>query len=130
FTVANVAALYCSYFGQDLKPNFTKDERYSGARGLLKSNIQNDGEHLKTRSTGGLHPSYIDFHAKHNSGVVNTADFLADTSGDIFDALTLQDRLDGGISVLLRCPGAQAYEDMGPDDVGIYAYITPRELKE
>lgn len=41
----------------------------------------------------------------------------------------MQDRIDGGISLLLRCPG-QLQPEVGVENITLDAYITPRELKE
>jgi len=40
----------------------------------------------------------------------------------------MQDRLDGGISVLIRCPGTQASSTLTPDKIAVDLYITLREL--
>ncbi|KAG0699234.1 hypothetical protein DFH29DRAFT_877464 [Suillus ampliporus] len=34
---------------------------------------------------------------------------------DLFDAITMQDRLDGGISILMRCAGSEASETLSPE---------------
>jgi len=40
----------------------------------------------------------------------------------------MQDRLDGGISLLLRCPGSDCPANLTADKVTVDVYITPREL--
>ena len=40
----------------------------------------------------------------------------------------MQDRLDGGISVLVRCPGFDAQPDTTTDKIPVDVYVTPREL--
>jgi hypothetical protein len=42
----------------------------------------------------------------------------------------MQDRLDGGISLLIRCPGSQATDTLSAEHVAVDLYITPRELQE
>ena len=42
----------------------------------------------------------------------------------------MQDHLDGGISVLIRCPGFNANTALSPEEVAVDLYITPRELQE
>jgi hypothetical protein len=42
----------------------------------------------------------------------------------------MQDRLDGGISVLIRCPGTPAFPELTSDKVTADIYVTPRELHE
>ncbi|KAH7904675.1 hypothetical protein BJ138DRAFT_1236290, partial [Hygrophoropsis aurantiaca] len=123
FTLPNVAAIYRSSFAQ----GFSSAQRNAAARGTLRHNIQNDDEHLRTRNPGGLHPLYIYF---NSPGLIDHDEFLAESTGDIFDALTTQDRLDGGISVLLRCRGADTRSSLSPEDVAVDVYITPRELHE
>ena len=40
----------------------------------------------------------------------------------------MQDRLDNGISVLIRCPGKEVSETVKPEQIPLDLYITPREL--
>jgi len=40
--------------------------------------------------------------------------------------ITMQDRLNGGISLLVRCAGSEA---VTPEQVPLDLYITPRELQ-
>lgn len=40
----------------------------------------------------------------------------------------MQDRLDGGISILLHCPGANAPPNLGPEQITVDLYVTPQEL--
>jgi hypothetical protein len=42
--------------------------------------------------------------------------------------VTAQDRLDGGISLLIRCPGSAATAVLAPEHMSVDLYITPREL--
>jgi hypothetical protein len=42
----------------------------------------------------------------------------------------MQDRLDGGISFLIRCPGSNATSTMSAERVAVDLYVTPRELHE
>lgn len=42
----------------------------------------------------------------------------------------MQDCLDGGISLLIRCAGIDAGPNITPEQVPIDLYITPRELQE
>ncbi|KAG1740118.1 uncharacterized protein EDB91DRAFT_1082100 [Suillus paluster] len=49
---------------------------------------------------------------------------------DVFDALAMQDQLDGGISILMRCAGSEALESHSPEQYTIDLYITPREYRE
>lgn len=42
----------------------------------------------------------------------------------------MQDRLDGGIPILMRCPGSEAPESHSPEQFTIDLYITPRKYHE
>jgi hypothetical protein len=42
----------------------------------------------------------------------------------------MQDRLDGGISIVIRCPGFKANTTPSPEEVALDLYVTPRELQE
>jgi hypothetical protein len=42
----------------------------------------------------------------------------------------MQDRLDGGISLLIRCPGFKTDTTPSPEEVAVDLYVTPRELQE
>jgi hypothetical protein len=41
-----------------------------------------------------------------------------------------QDRLDGGISLLIHCPGSAATAALSPEHMSVDLYITPRELRD
>lgn len=40
----------------------------------------------------------------------------------------MQDRLDGGISLIIRCPGSKGTLTLSPEHLSLDLYITPREL--
>jgi hypothetical protein len=40
----------------------------------------------------------------------------------------MQDRLNGGISIILRCPGFKLSNTLTPDKITVDVYVTPREL--
>jgi hypothetical protein len=42
----------------------------------------------------------------------------------------VQDRIDGGITLTLRCPGWETADDLTVENVSVDVYITPRELVE
>ncbi|KAH7902800.1 hypothetical protein BJ138DRAFT_967103, partial [Hygrophoropsis aurantiaca] len=109
-------------------------QRQAGSRSLLRYNLQNNGEHLSTRRPGGLHPSYIGFHSKLEGDDSSAGDlekqFLRDTTGNIFDAIAVQDRLDGGMTVMVHCPGAEATPNIPAEDIALDVYVSPRELNQ
>ena len=40
----------------------------------------------------------------------------------------MQDRLDGGLSIILRCPGFKSSDTLTPNKITVDVYITPRKL--
>ncbi|KAG1764089.1 hypothetical protein EV702DRAFT_1051461 [Suillus placidus] len=49
---------------------------------------------------------------------------------DLFDAVAMQDCIDGGISLLIRCPGSEVSSTIAPEELALDLYVTPRELQE
>ena len=47
---------------------------------------------------------------------------------DFYSQISMQDHLDGGISVLIQCPGTQASSTLTPDKIAVDLYIMLREL--
>ncbi|KAG1845223.1 hypothetical protein C8R48DRAFT_585607, partial [Suillus tomentosus] len=130
FTMSGLAALCTPTFA----PGFSNNERQAAARALLRHDAHIDGTHYQTRTTGGLHPSYIGFNRSIDGNEMErtlTHSELVDAAlQDVFDAITLQDRLDGGISLIIRCAGGEATLNISPEQIPIDIYITPRELQE
>jgi hypothetical protein len=102
-----------------------------------------------TRTTGGLHPLYIALRGIRGCSREEKEEvdaLLMGTMRDLFDivsttfflcfakcpvmismkAATL-DKADGGITLVLRCPGQRA---TSVEDLTVDTYISPRELKE
>lgn len=42
----------------------------------------------------------------------------------------MQDRIDGGITLLVRCPGSEVSSTISPEELALDIYITPRELQK
>ncbi|KIJ59499.1 hypothetical protein HYDPIDRAFT_170757 [Hydnomerulius pinastri MD-312] len=126
FTVADITALFNSPFAQD----FSGNERQAAIRAILRHGAHCDGAHFHTRTPGGLHPAYAAFnhHAKLEKKLFSRTEFVEASLSDVFDAITMHDRLDGGISVLIRCPGSEAGLDLMSDKITVDLYVTPREL--
>ncbi|KAI5987667.1 hypothetical protein EDD15DRAFT_2173313, partial [Pisolithus albus] len=137
FTIANIAELYAARFAQ----GYSNNQRQAAIRALLRHGAYEDGAHYHTNVQNGLHPAYAAFNPmeKTNQKVLGRAELVEASLGDLFDAMrsisfftisliTMQDRLDGGISVLLRCPGFEYSDDITADGVTIDVYVTPREL--
>ncbi|KAG2138395.1 uncharacterized protein EDB93DRAFT_1106362 [Suillus bovinus] len=148
FSVQNLVALRISAFAE----SYSNSEHQAAARALLRHNVHLDGTHYHTRKPGSLRPSYVAFNSfpimKQHS---LTCEELVEASlQDVFDSIQLitpadcyagrrllcrteiamQDRLDRGISVLIRCPGFNANTALSPGDVAVDLYITPQELQE
>lgn len=142
YNPTSVSGAYASTHGL----NFSYDERRAASRAMLRHN-----EHMKdyflTRTSGGLHPIYVALHgirggSRDEKEEVNV--LLMGTMQDLFDivstlflgfvkyplismkAATL-DRADGGITLILRCPGQQP---TSVEDLTVDTYISPRELNE
>ncbi|KIK35331.1 hypothetical protein CY34DRAFT_96298 [Suillus luteus UH-Slu-Lm8-n1] len=128
FSLASLAAIYPNSFVE----GHSNTERQAAARALLRHNANIDGTHFHTRKRGGLHPSYIAFNSYTSADEKSiTQEELVEASlQDVFDAIVTQDRLDGGISLLIRCPGSEATATLLPEHISLDLYITPRELRE
>ncbi|KAG1899556.1 uncharacterized protein F5891DRAFT_1189705 [Suillus fuscotomentosus] len=129
FSMSSIAALYTSQFAE----GFSNNERQASIRASLRHDAHIDGAHYWMKTAGGLHPSYISFNPaveQTEQRVLTQDDLLEAALQDVFDAITMQDRLDGGISLLIRCGGIEAGPNISPEQVPIDLYITPRELQE
>ncbi|KAI9572209.1 hypothetical protein HD554DRAFT_1989741, partial [Boletus coccyginus] len=104
----------------------TTGEWQAAIRSLLRYGVYEDDTYHHTRTPGGLHPSCVYFNPPTQD--YNGTPLLDQTMGNLFDALTLQDRLDGGISLLIRCPGFEVPPDVTADQLDVDIYVTPREL--
>ncbi|KAG1900179.1 uncharacterized protein F5891DRAFT_1188877 [Suillus fuscotomentosus] len=129
FSMSSIAALYTSQFAE----GFSNNERQASIRASLRHDAHIDGAHYWMKTAGGLHSSYISFNPaveQTEQRVLTQDDLLEAALQDVFNAITMQDRLDGGISLLIRCGGIEAGPNISPEQVPIDLYITPRELQE
>ncbi|KAG1835967.1 hypothetical protein DFJ58DRAFT_735336 [Suillus subalutaceus] len=128
FSMSSLAALHSSSFAQ----GFGNAEQQSAARALLRHDAHIDGSHYHTRKPSGLHPSNVAFNSYTSADEqsVTQEEFMNEALQDVFDAITMQDRLDGGISILMHCAGSEAPETLSPEYFTIDLYITPREYRE
>ncbi|KAG1728115.1 hypothetical protein EDB19DRAFT_1913937 [Suillus lakei] len=113
FTIPSIATLHASTFTQ----GFSNNECQAAARALLRHDVHIDGTHHQARQPGGLHPSYFGFSgaAKRTAERSLThKELLEALLQDIFDALSMQDRLDV----------------TSPENLPIDLYVTPCELQE
>ncbi|KAG2037624.1 hypothetical protein BDR03DRAFT_982066 [Suillus americanus] len=127
FIIPSLATLHNSTFAR----GFSNNECQAAARALLRHDVHIDGTHYQARHPGGLHPSYIGFTSttKRTGGKSLTQGELLEASlQDVFDMLSMQDHLDGKISVLVQCAGSEAVTL--PKSLPIDLYVIPRELQE
>ncbi|KAG1769948.1 hypothetical protein EV702DRAFT_1202611 [Suillus placidus] len=131
FSIPGLAALYNT---PKFAIGFSNNERQAATRALLRHDAHIDGSHYQTRTLGGLHPSHINFNkstdVNETEQSLTHSELLEAATQDVFDALTMQDRLDGGISLLFQCTGSEISPNLSPEQVLIDVYITPRELQE
>ncbi|KAG1801746.1 uncharacterized protein BJ212DRAFT_1487638 [Suillus subaureus] len=127
FTLASVAALY----SDTLTPGFSNAEHHAAARALLRHESHQDGTHYHTETPGGLHPSFIKFNKilmLQDQKMIMHEEFVEAALEDVFDVLCMQDRLDGGISLLIHCPGSQVTDSLTAEHIAVNVYVTPHEL--
>ncbi|KAG1839895.1 hypothetical protein DFJ58DRAFT_627618, partial [Suillus subalutaceus] len=130
FTLAGMAALYSNL---NFALGFSNTDHQAAARALLRSQSHIDGTHYHTRTSGGLHPEYIAFNdtlTSTETRSITHEEFVDAALGDVFDALTTQDHLDSGFSLLIHCPGSHIKGTISPECVAVDLYVTPRELHE
>ncbi|KAG1793274.1 uncharacterized protein HD556DRAFT_1443705 [Suillus plorans] len=130
FTLAGTAALYSN---MNFTLGFSNTDRQAAARALLRSQSHLDGTHYHTWTPNGLHPKYIAFNdtvASTEKRSITHAEFVDAALEDVFDALTTQDCLDGGFSLLIHCPGSHITGTITPERIAVDLYVTPRELHE
>ncbi|KAG1884168.1 hypothetical protein F4604DRAFT_1920019 [Suillus subluteus] len=98
FSLTGVAAIYPHSFVD----GFSNTERQAAVRALLRHDAHIDGTHFHTRKRGGLHPSYIAFnsHTSADEKSITHEELVEAALQDIFDAIVMQDWLDGGILFL------------------------------
>ncbi|KAG6904242.1 hypothetical protein DXG01_011512, partial [Tephrocybe rancida] len=112
---------------------YSYEQRTAAARAILRHTIHTDGRHLAENRGAGLHPSYIDLHGRGNDNSPQQKEvrkFLKDMRDDLFDASVVLDRLDGGISLILRCPGFVLDRPIQADDLTVDVLFSPRETTE
>ncbi|KAG1720808.1 hypothetical protein EDB19DRAFT_1597968, partial [Suillus lakei] len=125
FSIHNIGALYCSGFAE----GFSNSKRQAAACALLRHDTHLDGTHYHTRRPNGLHPSYAAFNSsvKTKEHSISRNEFVEASLQDLFDSITIQDRLDGSISLLLCCLGFKAETALSPENITVDLYVTPQE---
>ncbi|KAI6028160.1 hypothetical protein EDC04DRAFT_2605810 [Pisolithus marmoratus] len=92
---------------------------------LLRYGAHEDGMHHHTKSPDSFHPAYAAFNPTDNK-VICRMDLVEVSLGNIFDAITLQDCLDGRLSILIRCPGSDS--TISAEKLTVDVYVTPHEV--
>ncbi|KAI9574342.1 hypothetical protein HD554DRAFT_2229599 [Boletus coccyginus] len=118
FMAKQLASILASPSAKD----YNNSEWQAAIRSLLRYGVYEDDTHHHTRTPGGLHPSCVYFNPPTQN--YNGTPLLDQTTGDLFDA----DRLDSGISLLIRCPGFEVPPDVTADQLDVDIYVTPHEL--
>ncbi|KAG2108474.1 uncharacterized protein F5147DRAFT_773674 [Suillus discolor] len=95
--MSSLAALHASPFAQ----GFSNNKRQAAGRALFRHNTHIDGTHYHTRKPGGLHPAYAAFNQTNGKERTLTHVELVEALWDLFDAVTMQDHIDGEISLLI-----------------------------
>ncbi|KAI6115509.1 hypothetical protein EDD16DRAFT_1708666 [Pisolithus croceorrhizus] len=109
FSIANLTALYNSTFAE----GFSNDKRQATDERWSAPYV-------------GFNPSTLGKKAK----TLSNEELAEAALQDIFDVVTMQDRLDGGITVMLHCAGVKSTSTQMVDEVTVDLYVTPRELHE
>jgi hypothetical protein len=150
YTASGIGTLY-----QLLPKSFSRLQRKAAARALLRHDVYADGSHSSSKQPGGLHPSFI---ALHGIGGGNAADKQSEviellggtledtlnavrrlsiilfvsclTDRPLFFQITTLDRVDGGVTLLIRMPGYRVTPDLSLDDITLDVYFSPKELHE
>ncbi|KAG1724145.1 uncharacterized protein EDB91DRAFT_1030587, partial [Suillus paluster] len=107
---------------------FSDAEHQAVAHALLQNESHLDGTHSHTRTLGGLHPAYIAFNKIPSSTErqsLTQGEFVEAALEDVFDVLATQDHLDGGLSLLIRCPGSHFTDAITPNRIAVDLYVTP-----
>ncbi|KIM58466.1 hypothetical protein SCLCIDRAFT_28011 [Scleroderma citrinum Foug A] len=126
FMVAAITALYSSSFSQ----GFSNSQCQAAIQALLRHGAHEDGAHYHAKTPGGLHPAYAAFNLidRTENKVLSRMDLIEASLGDVFDVITLQDCLDSGISLLIRCPGSEPPSNLAAEKITLDIYVTPCKL--
>ncbi|KAF8344862.1 hypothetical protein F5887DRAFT_1075057 [Amanita rubescens] len=105
----------------------------AASRAVLRHGRHNDGSENATRACIlGLHPMF--FGLNNLAGLVPDnprarKELLHETLADAMDTLASLDRLDGGITLMVRCPGYCVESGFkAVEDITVDAYISPHEV--
>ncbi|KIK20045.1 hypothetical protein PISMIDRAFT_106394, partial [Pisolithus microcarpus 441] len=105
----------------------------AAACALLRHSAHLDGAHFQSRVKGRLHPVYAGFNPNMNdkkARSLSSKELVEASLQDVFNAVMMQDCLDGGITLLLHCAGVKSTSVQTADEVTVDLYVTPREFRE
>ncbi|KIM50957.1 hypothetical protein SCLCIDRAFT_33861 [Scleroderma citrinum Foug A] len=110
--------------------SFSNSQRQAAIRALLRHGAHEDGVHYHAKTPGGLHPAYTAFNPidRTENKVLSRTDLIEASLSNVFDVITLQDRLDGGISLLIRCPGSEPLSNLAAEKITLDICVTPHKL--
>jgi hypothetical protein len=141
-----VGAVYSSTHGS----TFSTSERKAASCAVLHHQ-QHLKDHSNTRKPSGLHPWYISLnrfgkvplqeqqevyqlHKETLHDLFNSVHsffiYIKTTHTIFFAQITTLDNIDGGLTLLLRCPGYSVQEDLAAEKITANTYVSPRELKK
>ncbi|KAG2055398.1 hypothetical protein BDR06DRAFT_864160, partial [Suillus hirtellus] len=128
FTISSLAALHALPFAQ----GFSNNECQAAGRTLFRHDMHIDGAHYHARKPGGLHLAYAAFNQTNGKERTLTHVELVEAPlWDLFDAVTtMQDCINGRISLLIQCSGSEVSPTTLPEELALDLYITPHELQE
>ncbi|KAG1733402.1 uncharacterized protein EDB91DRAFT_1057459 [Suillus paluster] len=127
FTIPSIATLHTSTFAQ----GFNNNKCQAATRALLRHDVHINGTHYQARQPGGLHPLYFSLSGttkRTGERSLTHKELLEALLQDVFDAASHLNRLDGRISILIRCAGSEVVTS--PENLPIDLYITPHKLQE
>ncbi|KAG6369934.1 hypothetical protein JVT61DRAFT_13318 [Boletus reticuloceps] len=125
---ANIKAMHSSSFAKGSGDG----EREAVICAVLRHHAHKNRTHHLTKINDGLHTGYISFIQINKSKplLLNKSNLVEASLRDVFDAITMQDHLDRGISLLIWCPGIEipSDEEVTADLITVDLYITLCEL--
>lgn len=154
FNASTIASTMVSLFSGANATSFSPSEKRTASRALLRhqiyanepaGTIDDDGD------SKGLGRMYKQLHGKGNAKGVELKEIksvLTESFNDVLEAvrsksnskllgckftekkITILDRIDGGITLMLRCPGLNSNITMALENTTVDVYVSPRELVE
>ncbi|KAG6377663.1 hypothetical protein JVT61DRAFT_14428 [Boletus reticuloceps] len=126
----NIAEM-TTLFQSALVKEYNSNQRLAVIRALLRHGAHEDGAHYHAQTSGGLHLAFVLFNptpSENSQCALNRQGLVEGSFADVLDAITMQDHLDGGISILVCCPGMDSTQILSAEQITVDLYITPREL--